>query len=44
MRLTGLSWLRGGEQVVLKGAAHHPWLDERDAFVTAVSRFLGTTG
>jgi len=32
------------EQVVLPGAAHHPWLDERDAFVTAVSRFLGATG
>ena len=28
------------DHVVLKGAAHHPWLDERDAFVTSVSRFL----
>jgi hypothetical protein len=27
-----------------EGAAHHPWVDERDAFVTAVSRLLGITG
>ncbi|MFB6721767.1 alpha/beta fold hydrolase [Kribbella sp. NPDC056345] len=32
-----------GEAVVLEGAAHHPWLDERDAFVGTVERFL-TTG
>jgi len=25
---------------VLEGAAHHPGMDERDAFVTAVSGFL----
>lgn len=30
--------------VVLPGVAHHPWLDDADAFVTTVARFLGTTG
>jgi proline iminopeptidase len=30
--------------VVLPGVAHHPWLDDAGAFVTAVVRFLGTTG
>lgn len=30
--------------VVLPGVAHHPWLDDADAFVTTVAKFLGTTG
>jgi len=30
--------------VALPGVAHHPWLDDADAFVTTVARFLGTTG
>jgi pimeloyl-ACP methyl ester carboxylesterase len=30
--------------VVLPGVAHHPWLDDADAFVTTVVRFLSTTG
>jgi pimeloyl-ACP methyl ester carboxylesterase len=31
------------QSVVLPGVAHHPWLDDADALVATVVRFLSTT-